>query len=74
MSDAIEELWDAERLAAYLHLSVLTVQAKVSRAPHTLPSRVPGLHKQLWHPKVVEAWVTQEKPVKRRGGRPRMTV
>jgi hypothetical protein len=74
VSDALDDLWDAARLAAYLHLSVLTVQAKVSRAPDTLPPRVPGLHKQLWHPRVVEAWVTQERPAKRKGGRPRMAT
>ena len=68
-----QELWDIERLAAYLHLKPSTLRVAVSRSPDRLPQRVPG-KKPLWHPKVVEAWAMGAQQPKKKGGRPRNPV
>lgn len=72
MHDADEDdLWDAARLGKFLGLSPVTIQAKASRAPHTIPPRVAHMRSLRWVPSVCRAWVVQGN-TRPKIGRPRL--
>lgn len=71
-----EPLLTVDDLAKLIHLAPATIKANLCRRPETLPPRVPGLTKPLWHPETYDRWARGElnPPPRKRVGRPRNLV